>query len=157
MIYVTGPAAFNVPCKLDSCGSWNCPKETFFANGGIPETKESDGSLLGDFGIEKDKIIPYHDEDLFNVANHVRAYLDMLCDLRFDELRDVFFTNICSAKCRGLIFHEVRFKFGKHEKYKLIHDFMIEEFGNAWRSYFMSGEELDEKFGGVPHAEYVPS
>lgn len=156
MRYVTGLAAFNVPCKLDSCGSWNCPKEVFFVWNDLPEMKESEDTLLKDYGIEENKLIPYHDE-LFNVANHVRAYLDMLCDLRFDELHDLFFTNICSAECRAKIFRVVKNRLVKHEKYRLIYEFMLSEFDNAWRSYVMSSVDLDERVGGMFNAERVPT
>ena len=132
MIYLTGKQAFYVTCEEDSVGEWMMSKELFAEL----ELKESSETLMGDALIEKDKIIPYHaDDDLYNVATHTRAYLDMLFDERYDELKGVFMDSIQSKKCRAEIF-----KYAYHygiglERFQQIHIFMTSEFGNAWHSY----------------------
>ena len=78
MKYVTGTYALNINCSLETCGDWHrsalkWDKMTI---------KESNGSIYGDYGIEQNKKVPYHD-GLYNVANHIRALLDLLIDQKF--------------------------------------------------------------------------
>ena len=135
MKYITGMISFGIPCREDSCGTWLYPREYFLDKEKMKQ-HESSESVFGDLGIEQDKIIPYHDnEELFNVANHTRAYLDMLAAEQFDALRDVFYNYINSMICREVIFRETYTRLSKQDNYMKIHDFMSEEFGNAWISY----------------------
>lgn len=135
MIYLTGMISFGIPCLLDSRGTWMYSKAEF-SNPEYMVSRESNESVFKDFGIEKDKIIPYYgDDSLFNVANHVRAYLDILSWGQYDELKGVFYDYIFSMDCRGMIFDSVYkyLRFGK--SFQDINRFMSEEFGNAWLSY----------------------
>lgn len=135
MVYITGPIAFSIPSSDNSVGRWNTPKDEFLKEGALT-TKESEGSLLKDYGIDKDKIIPYHDDsELFNVATHTRAYLDMLIDRRFDELEGLFEDCIRDGSCMHDIFKHVYHKLSKLPKYKEIYQFIAGEFGNHWISY----------------------
>ncbi len=65
--------ALNIPCKLETTGDWH----SYILNYEPLHIWESDGSLWGDYGIEKDKKILYH-EGLYNVANHIKVCLDTI-------------------------------------------------------------------------------
>ncbi len=107
-----------------------------FSNPEYILNKESDESVFKDYGIERDKIIPYYgDDSLFNVANHVRAYLDILSWHQFDKLKDVFYNYIFDIDCRSMIFDGVYKYLRLGDGFKEVNDFMSEEFGNAWLSY----------------------
>ena len=145
MKYLTGLIAFGIPCNDYSCGVWNYTKQNFTDPKWL-EPKESDKTLFGDWGIEKDKIIPYHeDEELFNVATHKRAYLDMLFDKRFKELEGLFFYAINDMKCREEIFDQVHRHLSHPDVHKDVYDFMSSEFGNAWLSYVQSWSSIRER------------
>lgn len=142
MIYLTGIACFGVSCQLDSCGTWNITKDIFL-NGGFVE-KDTVGSWFGEYGIEKDKLVPYRDE-LYNVANHVRVYLDMLADCEFNALTGLFEQMINSMECRAAIFKMVKNVLSSHVRYKEIYDFMVGEFGNAWLSYCYNSDDIEAR------------
>lgn len=150
MKYITGLICFGVPCEEDSCGTWLFTKQDFLSPEYMVE-RDSDNSPFNSYGIECDKIIPYHaDDELFNVATHTRAYLDMLNDGKFDVLKGAFYEYIQSTTCREAIFRRVYNCLKNNANFKDIHDFMSEEFGNAWASYVsqrLSGfrSELDAK------------
>lgn len=134
MRYITGIIAMGTECSLNTPGLWNIPKETYLDEE-IFKNVESDDSPFKDWGIEKNKIIKYREFSLYNVANHVRAYVDMLYDGKFDELKDVFFEAINDSKSRLDIFMLVYGKLRHLAQFKKINKFMEEEFGNAWLSY----------------------
>ena len=135
MEYLSGIIAFGIPCRDNSCGIWNYTKEQF-TDENLLKPYNSEQYPFGDYGIEENKIIPYHeDEELFNVATHIRAYLDMLVENRFEELKGMFEQAINDGKCRGKIFSLVYDKLRARDDFMPIHMFMAEEFGNAWLSY----------------------
>ena len=78
MKYISGIHALNLTCALETCGDWH-QSAIQWEN---PRMKESAGSIFGDYGIEKNHRIPGHDE-LYNVANHIRALLDLMQDGQF--------------------------------------------------------------------------
>ncbi len=135
MKYLTGILCYNVPCEEDSIGIWGVPREDW-ADDKL-EIAESDDSPLKDWGIECDKIIPYHDEfTLYNVATHTRSYLDSLIAGRFDDIRNIFYETIVSSECRYTIFCKVCDKVIQElPNYKEICNFMTSEFGSSWISF----------------------
>lgn len=73
--YLTGIHALNLSCKLDTCGDWHSKS----INRNHPDIRESNDSVLKDYGIEEDRKVKYLDcSKKYNVANHIRALLDML-------------------------------------------------------------------------------
>lgn len=91
MLYVSGIQALNLPCALDTDGDWH--------QSGIRwdklALKDSKASLWGDYGIEKGKKIPGRIRR-YNVANHIRALLDLLADNKFSSaqgIRDQYINN----------------------------------------------------------------
>ena len=81
MLYITDIHALNLPCALGTTGDWHHSAIQW----GSPRTLESRNSPFGDWGIETDKTIQYADQTVehANVANHVRACLDMIEQGRF--------------------------------------------------------------------------
>jgi len=142
MKYLTGILAMGCPCELDSCGLWNLGKSDFTS-----EEKfllvESEDMPFKDFGIEKNKLVPYRDYTVYNVANHVRAYVDMLYLHKFEGMHDLFADAINERKCRLSIF-ECVYRCRHLAQYRKMNEFMCEEFGNAWVSYKDAVEKAAE-------------
>ena len=134
MQYVSGYIAFGIPCSRDSVGVWNIPKEEYTDNF-ESYLMESENTPLGTYGIEKNKLVPKHEYVLYNVADHVRAYCDLLYLGKFDILEGLFDYAIKDLKCRKDIFMVTYGKLGHVADFDKIHDFMCDEFGNAWVSY----------------------
>lgn len=143
MMYLTGPLAFGVDCERESCGRWNIPK-TDWLNEDLMVLKDSEESPFKSYGIEENKIVPYHEFCTYNVADHVRAYCDMLYAGKFDELKDVFGEYIRSMSCRKDIFMLVYGKLKYLAEFHDINAFMEKEFGNAWVSYIDSVNSVAE-------------
>ena len=139
MMYLTGELAFGIPCKLETNGRWDISRKQF-ANATFVD---SDNTLWGNYGIEEAKIIPGKEFTVFNVANHVRAYLDML--LAVDDLskmEGIYEDWIGAVKYRLDIFECVYSRMRDHERYNDVVAFFIKEFGNAWPSYVKSIDDI---------------
>ena len=92
MQYLTGRLAFAIPCKLDSCGIWNISIKEF-QNPDNLKMAESDESIFKDWGIEQNKLVPGREFCSYNVANHLRAYVDMLMSGDLDQLVGIYDEN----------------------------------------------------------------
>lgn len=149
MQYVTGIPAFGIPCELDSVGRWNILKEDYVDEERFT-IKESDDMPLKDYGIEKNKLVPYREFCTYNVANHVRAYVDLLYMERFDILPGLFAECINNSKCRKDIFMLVYGKLRNLAQFKEINEFMCNEFGNAWMSYVQAVMAMAEHLASQP-------
>lgn len=143
MQYLTGLLAFGVECERDSVGKWNITKSEFLDDS-LFIMKESDESPFKNYGIEENKIVPYREFCTYNVADHVRAYCDLLYDHKFDILKDAFAEYVRSLKCRKDIFMLVYGKLRHLAGFHAINEFMTDEFGNAWISYIDSVESVAE-------------
>ena len=102
MLYVTGMYALNVPCSLETCGDWHQLSMDWEH---VP-LKESDDTIWKDYGIERNKKIPYN-EGLFNVANHIRACLDLIADGKFFLVQGMKEDYICNDSYNEEIFSRV--------------------------------------------------
>lgn len=143
MQYVSGRIALGVPCNRNTCGLWNIPKKEYLDE--YPNSmRESEDSPFGDYGIEKNKFVPFHEIAAVAVADHVRVYLDFLNDKNFEALDGLYFEAINSAKDRSDIFMYTFYKLRERDDYKEIHDFMVKEFGNAWLSYLQAIQSVAE-------------
>lgn len=158
MRYLTGILALGIPCELKTAGKWNVFRADFMD----PEKfklVESDESVFGDYGIEENKLVPGREYATWSVANHVRAYVDMVEQLMFDELEDVFYECIQDGKARQDIFMLVYGKLRNTAHFHEINVFMECEFGNAWYSYIQSvnavAEKLAEKAEKVANGENI--
>lgn len=143
MLYITGMIAFGVECKLNTLGKWNLTKQDF-TDAKAMELKESQDSPFKDWGIEENKIVPYHEYCTYNVANHVRAYCDLLWEKKFDLLTGMFYECVGDMRSRTDIFTLVNGKLRHLAGFREINEFMEKEFGNAWISYLEAVESISE-------------
>jgi len=130
MIYLSGVHALNIPCSLLTCGDWHqsalkWDKETIKLR-----VRESNKSIFGDYGIESDKRIPEH-EQRFNVANHIRALLDLLIDGNFPVAQGMKEDFICNEDYTGEVFSKVIMLTGV-SNWNDIDRFMEREYRNKW-------------------------
>ena len=73
MLYISGIHALNIEDSLEICGDWH----TSALQWKNIKLLDSDKTIFKDWGIETDKRIPEH-EELYNVANTLRAILDLM-------------------------------------------------------------------------------
>lgn len=73
MWYISGIHALNIEDSLETCGDWH----TSALQWERIDLLDSDKTIFKDWGIETDKSIPEH-EELYNVANTLRAILDLM-------------------------------------------------------------------------------
>lgn len=151
MKYISGIPALGVPCKRPSVGKWNVTKREFLDEN-IFKLRDSEDSPFKNWGIEENKIVQYHEMCTYNVADHVRAYMDMLYDCEFETLKDLFYECINSSECRKDIFMLTYGKLRNLAQFHEINEFMENEFGNAWISYVQSVNNMAEHIGNRAEA-----
>ena len=81
MQYITGHHALCCPCALNTPGN----PHHLSVDWTYPATADTDTAFFKDYGIEKDRIVPI-DSTPRNVANHLRAVLDLLAEGKLKEL-----------------------------------------------------------------------
>ena len=146
MKYVGGIIALETPCERNSVGTWGVPKR-YYIDENLFKLKDTEDSPFGEYGIEKDKIIKHREYCLYNVADHVRVYLDMLYECQFDELRGLYHECIKDLRCRSDIFAYTFYKLRNLDVFPKVNKFMCEEFGNAWLSYLNAIDSVAEHIG----------
>lgn len=104
--------------------------------------RESEGSFFGDYGIECGRVIPEH-EGLYNVANTIRACLDLLYERNFPTAQGMRHDFICNDKYDGEIFELVSRMRGL-PYWEDIDRFMEREYRMKWRSYKHGREWTEE-------------
>lgn len=129
MLYVTGLYALNIPCSLTTGGDWH--RECLDWNKIL--LKESKDSIFSDYGIEVAKNIPYQ-EQKFNVANHIRACLDMLEQGDFLNLQGMKKDFICDDKYTLEIFQKA-YLLQKASNWLQIDNFLLREYGREWEEW----------------------
>jgi len=129
MLYLSGVHALNIPCELDTCGDWH-QSALQWQDLRLLESKDS---IFEDYGIEQSKRIPEHTE-LYNVANHIRALLDLLVQGNYaiaQGMRDGF---ICNDNYTEEIFDKVSLL--KHvDNWNEIDRFMGKEYMMQWHKF----------------------
>lgn len=134
MLYLSGVHALNIPCALDTCGDWH-QSALQWQDLRLLESKDS---IYEDYGIEQNKRIPEHTE-LYNVANHIRALLDLLVQGNFavtQGMRDEF---ICNDNYTEEIFDKVRL-LADMTHWNEIDSFMEKEYLTQWLNFKERGE-----------------
>ena len=129
MLYITGIHALNLPCGLETCGDWH----TSALQWAKPTMKESSGSLFGEYGIERNKMIPEHNE-YYNTANHIRALLDLLEDGLYSVAQGMNKDFICNSKYDTEIFEKV-YNMQCLSNWDSINHFMEKEYLMKWVNY----------------------
>lgn len=129
MLYLSGIHALNVPCSLNTCGDWHA-SALQWAN---LRLKQSSGSFFGDYGIEKNKTIPEHKEK-YNVANHIRAILDLLQDSLFSVAQGMKNDFICTSEYDSEVFDKI-YSMHNLKNWSEIDEFMKKEYLMKWVNY----------------------
>lgn len=78
MLYITGIQALNIEDSTECCGDWHTSAQAWSKL----NIADSEKSRFKDWGIEQDKHIPTHEEH-YNVANTLRAIVDLLQDEKY--------------------------------------------------------------------------
>lgn len=129
MKYISGIHALNLNCSLKTCGDWH---QSWLQWKNVP-LLESNYSIFGDYGIEFDQCIPEHIQK-FNVANHIRALLDLLEQNKLSVAQGIRDDFICNDNYTLEIFNKVillKNKCNWHE----IDRFMGKEYFSQWLEF----------------------
>ena len=102
MLYISGIHALNIEDSLETCGDWH----TSALQWKNIKLLDSDKTLFKDWGIEIDKSIPEH-EDLYNVANTLRAILDLMVQGSTGYLKGFRDDFICTDRYNQEFFERV--------------------------------------------------
>ncbi|MBM6761016.1 hypothetical protein [Megamonas hypermegale] len=129
MKYLSGIFALNLMCDLDTFGDWHTSaidwkKLNFW---------DSTDSIWGDYGIEKNRTIP-ENKGKFNVANHIRALLDLISIGDFPTAQGMRDNFICNDKYTPEIFSKVSM-LKNSENWPAIDKFMSKEYMMQWVRY----------------------
>lgn len=135
MKYITGIYALNLPCALLTTGDWH----TSALNWEKVKYKESEKTVLGDYGIEYDKNIPEH-IGKYNVANHIRAILDIMEDGDVSLISNFKNDYICNDEYTNEIFTKVYLLLPNEQ----INNLMHKTYGKEWRIWI--GKKNMEKY-----------
>ena len=130
MKYLTGIYALNLPCSLDTCGDWHSKS----INWNNPDIRESSSSVLKDYGIEKERSVTFLNDHSYNVANHIRALLDMLLIGNYGYAQGMKEEYICNEGYTAEIFKQV-LKLKNERNWNDINDFMKREYKMKWINY----------------------
>lgn len=132
MRYVTDIHALNLPSDTDTTGDWHASAIQW----SHLRMAESSDSAFGDWGITRNSpvAIPEHEGQRFNVANHVRAVLDMLEHGRLSVARGMREVYIGNDAYNVEIFPRVLL-LRETEIWPDIDRFMKKEYGLEWLGY----------------------
>lgn len=129
MLYISGIHALNLPCKLDTCGDWHKSAIQWEQL----TIRDSNLSIFKNYGIEANKKIPKHN-GFYNVANHIRALLDLIEEGRFSIATGMNKDFICNDAYSNEIFSKVIY-FKNKPNWSKINDFMKREYRSDWLDY----------------------
>lgn len=129
MKYLSGIYALNLPCELDTTGDWHASA----LNWDRVILRESDLSVFGGYGIEKEKRIPEH-QGTFFVANHIRAVLDLLDEGMFNILQGLKEDFIDNDKYTEELFGKILL-LKNNQNWNDIDFFILFEYRNEWTDF----------------------
>ena len=129
MYYVTGIFALNIMCELETSGDWHSSALKW----NNVQIADSEKSFFGNYGIEGKKHIPEHTE-LYYVANHIRALLDLLEMGKFTVAQGMNKEFICNDSYNEEIFEKV-LTMQVLDNWKSIDEFMKKEYLMKWIKY----------------------
>ena len=129
MLYITGIQALNIPCKLDTCGDWHSDlvKEEKI------KYRLSEESIFKSWGIEKKREI-FTDGKKYNVANTIRAILDLLETGNIGLAQGMREDYICNEKYNEILFEKVD-ELRNNEHWEEIDKLMQNEYYMKWVDY----------------------
>ena len=129
MLYLSGIHALNVPCALLTCGDWHASA----INWKHIVLMDSEESIFRDYGIEQNKIIP-ENSGTYNVANHIRALLDLLAQGKYGLAQGMNKDYICNDLYTEEIFQKVSLM-RDLSNWPEIDQFMGHEYYSKWLDY----------------------
>lgn len=155
MQYLTGLLAFGIPCDLDTNGMWGF-RSSDYSNDEHFATflRDSDNSPFKEVGIVNNVYIDQRPLCTYRVANHVRAYLDMLYEGKFDELKGLYQVAIGRPKYRQDIFMQVYGKLRHLACFDEVSNFLCDEFGTGWVSYVESIRQAANRLANLDPTEH---
>ena len=136
MKYITGNYALNIPCDLNTDGDWHRSALDWEH---LP-LFESDNSFFKDYGVKNDidiyKYVPLKkfQGKKYNVANHIRALLDLLYQQNFGLAQGMKEDFIDNDKYTLEIFNKVS-EMKKLSFWPHIDEFMGREYKMSWINY----------------------
>lgn len=131
MKYISGIHALNLPCSLDTCGDWHRSAIQWKK----PCIRDTEKSIFGSYGIEKDVTISFLDPlKKYNVANYIRALLDLLTENNFPTAQGMRDDFICNDQYTEEIFDKV-WMLRSLENWPQIDKFMSSEYKLQWLKY----------------------
>lgn len=159
MNYITGIYALNLKCSLKTPGDWQRDK----LNWDNPVLYDSENSMWGDYGIEKNFCVPKHHGKQYWVANHIRASLDLLEMNEFTLLQGFRDNFIDNEKFTQEIFDKV-YKMRNLPNWEEIKKFIGQEYSIEWYHFLDSKKESLPDYGvssnviwlirGAKHSRY---
>ena len=133
--YISGVFALNIPCKSSTCGDWHASALKW------DKAKEQNSeSIFGKFGIEYNKYIPQLDR-CANVANHIRACLDLIAEGRFACVQGMREDFICNERYTPIIMQQV-WKLRIQDNWDEINRFMMKEYKSQWLRFMDRKEQV---------------
>lgn len=132
MLYLSGIHALNTNCLLNTTGDWHSSALKW--NGVDQRLVDSKKSVFDDYGIETNKNIPFVSDNKYNVANHIRACLDLLSEGKFAELQGMRKDFICTNEYDDEIFEKVCL-LKEQSNWQEIDAFMEKEYMLKWMNY----------------------
>ena len=131
MKYVTGRHAMNLPCSLGTWGDYR----TSAVNWDKLTILDSEERVFGDYGIEIGRTIPFlADNKEYNIANHIRAFLDLLTLGDYASAEGMKDEYICNDAFTEEIFAKVSM-LRSRPNWQIIDLFMEHEYLNQWELY----------------------
>lgn len=126
MKYISGKYALNIPCSLKTAGDWHhnsfpIEKANYF---------DSSNSIFKNYGIEKHII----NNKEYNVANHLRAILDLISTNDFEYLKGFKNDFIVVDDYNKELFKMV-LKLRDNKNWVKINKLMKNEYMNEWINY----------------------
>lgn len=130
MIYLTGLYALNIPdVALETCGDWHRKA----LNWNDPLLIESDKSIYKNYGIIQNLYVKEVKQNL-NVANHIRALLDLISLGRFNLAEGMNKDFICNSGLNEVIFEKIMM-LKELPIWNRIDEFMTNEYHFKWKKY----------------------
>lgn len=142
MLYITGLFALNLECSLGTTGDWHMS--------GMDWSKltlaDSNNSIFGTYGIERNstRLVPEHEGKQHNIANHVRACLDLIEQENYcateGMYRDFLDEDDCyNADVFACVLHLIETYPNRFDE---INRFMGREYGTKW-IFFITSKGYD--------------
>ena len=131
--YISGIHALNIACPLNTSGDWHWGALKWKDVTIFDDTE----MFFGEWGIEKNVVVSYLDNQVWNVANHIRAILDLLSINQFSGLRGMRHDFICTDEYDDLIFEKV-YEMSVLPHWEVISDFIAREYARKWFRFLKS-------------------